>query len=1832
VAATKTKTADTGAAEGGAVAASSETPGGMGNGGGGEEGIIEPLVRDVFRTLSEKNASVECSVRCCVVEAFGNNRVLRDLLYGPSRVRIQHPGGKLVRCSAVSCLSPEDVLRIVRKGRSVRTASAASALADETDGGDDPASQSAIRDSARSTFIVQLVLEQYDHRAQESRESRLLIVDLAASELSLLDKEELQQQQQSNEPEERNPDVVSRTLDPLRRYVREEITRQQQGGSTISKSLSENDPILLQMLSSSFGGSAYTSVILHVSPSELESKVSLNTLKLGAECRKIVNHPTPLVHHRWQDCHARLREVKENRDRLEELTIAFANECYKSRSKISNLGLIRVVDDIQQKISSGSMLQQQPRIEFRVETKEEHEVRMEKMKMRSALRQAEKDRAEAMANLAHVENDLEQTVAQLNRYKKMVEERDKHLKGLSVDIPALKQRNEELDHNLRTSLFRESEAVVFLRQFRRFYFRLLKQNEAQGNGDVDSVIRGIPGAPDLSQLVDLDRLMVESGLLEENEIGVDAAIKKIRPSQAAMKKSSDQAEQEQSKVNEDNEGTSGSSDVGLLTKGALISVVKRLEDGELTEARQRLYETPSGRCIDMREQALERDLLQLSNKCAELQTQIREEKDKVAAVQGGFLGANKAKAAEEIASLKALLQRKDKDLKAVIWKMNEMHLSGKIEREKFQGREPHLVFLEQSLAKTEGAKRQLIEDGVSRENSLHEEIVCLREELDRVKPQLHSDVDSAKSPLETRLIVSFSPAATDESPERRTSLGNGDGWAALYFNQPRADVSNTGTQTDPIELVDAVISERVNLSEPKREVQRLPSHISPDDFLFMSEDESDTGVDQQEEESPSAEAIVPETTDSVREHPPALSVLNEHSKSTAESQTKIESQGAPPSMLNSWNFLSAKRPSLTESAPVPQPPASPSKLSQTAAQLQPKLSQSMDHQQPTTIDVLPDEASVAILDKTPSGVVQEETSMSVGSVPSASSIMARLRAKAVDSGDQSGVPEFMNMFKKIGGRNQNENVIETQGAVAPREMTRTAFGETLKHHDPKNIDPAAHYSSTPQKWTPRKKKGDDSDSSDDSFAARFIGGRSAHGTSGDTDDSESNRGSGNESKKAKEEEKDSGDESDDSESLQSKTLDKLIEKDQPQKDREVKFAETSDSVIGVASFIDNTSYPSLQPERSPWSDSESSVSSNERKAAATKPAQLKAKNDSESDDSSDDDSESSPPKKVPAVVRPPPPKPKDDSDSDSSDEDEPPKKPIVTTAPPPSPPKPKDDSSDSDSSDEDEPPKKPSEVAAAPAPPKPKNDSSDSGSSEEDEIVKKPVAVSAPPPPKTKDDSDSDDDSSDEDEPPKNPGVATVPSPPKPQEDSGSDEDSSEDDETPKKPDVVAKPPPKPKEESDSEEESSDEEDEPPRKPVAASKPPPKPRADSDSEEDSSDEEVKTISKEAASKNDSESDADSSGEEEEPPKKPAVASKPPANDSESEDESSEEEPPKGPAPKDESESEEESSEEEDKPSKKVPAAPAARDSDLSDEEEEETDEEDENSKQGEEVSVATKPTANTAPAQNGLGTEAPDYFASVREKRTVDPSLQDAFGADPFGQGSESDADESAFSGGKPAGFQPKRSAPDFGSNVTPSLSQAANVLGGVGKQGKKKEMKAKFVIKGGKLVKADDGDGADGGDAKKEKASAAQPKTKFVIKGGKLVKDDSAIQTSLSMLDQGEPTQAERRNSLDSKMGDEADAEGRESRRAGMTSPKGKKGKSKKDKGDKDGGGFFVIRDGQLIKSPNSSKSKAKVAKPAFTIVNGKLVKNDLKSSPKKSKGDGKTDKGKKKKKKEKG
>ncbi|CAB9514070.1 expressed unknown protein [Seminavis robusta] len=282
-----------------------------------------------------------------------------------------------------------------------------------------------------------------------------------------------------------------------------------------------------------------------------------------------------------------------------------------------------------------------------------------------------------------------------------------------------KKKKQNLEHELRTSRFREEEAVVFLRRIRSFYYMIWRNNVVRGSGGyVSNRITVVPsggtpaGATDLKGMVDLDKLMLESGLLETDEIGKDTQDDKrpYRPSRTSFQRSnlvaaevakrnaiaastkSSQASTQQSV--KPVVGTGGM-EVPPHPRGPL-SAVKPLESPKATDARQKLDQTPAGRFITLHETRLQAEITQNADRIRSLEEELSKEKQKKNDP------GSETKLAEECNVLRKQLETKENDMRIIVTKLRESSVLNWKLHDSSKRQEEHILYLENRLENYRG--------------------------------------------------------------------------------------------------------------------------------------------------------------------------------------------------------------------------------------------------------------------------------------------------------------------------------------------------------------------------------------------------------------------------------------------------------------------------------------------------------------------------------------------------------------------------------------------------------------------------------------------------------------------------------------------------------------------------------------------------------------------------------------------------------------------------------------------------------------------------------------------------------------------------------------------------------------------------------------------------------------------------------------------------------------------------------------------------------------------------------------------------------------------------
>eukprot|EP00977_Amphora_coffeiformis_P019343 scaffold7174_cov143-Amphora_coffeaeformis.AAC.2 len=1121
------------------------------------EGITIPLCRKIFHTLeSEASEILSLTIKVSVVEIYLDR--ITDLLLpqvddNDVFLKENPRGGATViqGCAALSCVQPSDVLDAIRRALQLRTRSQAEPF----------------RDSHRSTVVVQMRLEQ-ERTRQVNRSSILQIVDLCASELSCINSSS------SEATKDLDQKIAASILD-----LQKEVQEPSPFSSTGDR------PTLSRLLLPFCRAETVSRVLL--TASKLNVATCQRTLDFGLACRQLPAVRLPPRETVISDSPSSEEAIAREK-RLTELVFALAHEC----QRVAKIAKTPKHGPVWTAISEIQRLPHQNRpLNFSVETKREHEINAEKFAIRAELREVERKASTHKHLMKQFESEIHVLKAQNEQLKHELQHGSGQLDKAKHQKLTLEQRVKEVEHNLRTSQFRESEAVVFLRQFRKFYYRLMRQIHGEDSSPGGSLVKQIAGAPDAIQLIDLDQSMVESGLMEEDEIGNDIPISKTYlPSRQALVRSviaaetaANAAASGESGKNGDSRSNGGENDVFELSdKIKTTSIVKRHETGEATEARQRIYKTPAGRYLALQEKRLEAELLAMSEKFVKMQCELEEERATRNDLESTSAAVNKAKHAKELRTLKDQLNKRANDLKAVIFKMNEIHTVSKALQEKVADREQHVDYLEEEIGAMRKKESALLATKEEAEERLKQVITDLEKKIkSSVVPMWQLGEPGTTPPsITSRISLSFAihgrkGGENGSGPERRLSIGEEeDDWLHNIYRDlgDRRGSSGEGDASVPNEDIETLKKE---LKKVKAQLQKTLSRPTSSGKRF-------TPRTFPAVQAPRAESFcVGQTSGPDETSPPDATALDgsfgvDYGYEYEEDEPSEAVEGSE-SMNHSVSGLLFMDDDMAPTSTAAGDPGTGNPKRPRRPSVYGGLVDAYNMQSETP--VLENASASHKADEEHAG--HRRTSSLQGHVTRWQP--PKPTSQADD--DDNETPEWMRKFKKIAARNHAESVIETSGGAEARELTRTFVAEIKPSHNfdtqtwkdeedrknpenkdsnpadrekqsspmssprspahsiarshspiPSNVSPPSKsnssspetdstesesfdpnrlknmfaakaanskplapsgsqfnpsYTSGVKKWTPKKKKDDDSDS-DDSFAKEFLSAASSH--------------------------------------------------------------------------------------------------------------------------------------------------------------------------------------------------------------------------------------------------------------------------------------------------------------------------------------------------------------------------------------------------------------------------------------------------------------------------------------------------------------------------------------------------------------------------------------------------------------------------------------------------------------------------------------------------------------------------------------------------------------------
>ena len=748
-------------------------------------------------------SEIEYTVRCSFVEIYLER--IRDL-FQPSRrgIRVGPDEDGVVRilgATELCCVDPYDVYALLARGSAFRTKMAS----DESS------------DSSRSHAVFTVRIDQLNRSTGRHRSSHLQLLDLAGSEFQ---QQHLRNFQNSAVILEAQ--MINKSLACVCNMVRATLEQKQPGGDqdqdeqrerrSIPPEAYANATTIAKLLYPHIGGhhkaASYSTLICTASSASHSIGHTVASLQFGEMVQKLANvssatgtAPSFVANNIGRSLlEYRLALTKAER-RCTNLTVLiqvlvreFSN--LRGKTNVQNPRAWMIVDEISNNLKH--VEEDERNLVVSVDTGKNGGVGTkddESAKMQQRLEELEKqlrDQKLEAEKAKQAQRDMMSQFLSLRTQVEVLQTENQSLKDQLVESKSdnlfLMTRKAEAEHNLRTSQFRESEATTFLRQFRSFYVRLLKNKAAQGSGDIRQVTeelnRKIPGVPELADLINIDSLMMKSGLIEQKEVGEDTNTSSYFPSKEALSRSADEAEmayqREQEMLNELETLGQSSTVSDKMKDSGLLSVVHRLETAQFVAHRQRLLKTPAGLANMKKEKELENELLELSRKCINLQNALDSERAMVEALSGRQGALSKIKSATEMNLLQQELERKTNDLQAIIWTMNELHLVNKAVDERVHNREQYISRLEEKLVDYQTGSRRLVMETQDSERQMKVETERLRDQLDGMMVSIWQLGDAtAERPSPWRLVVPFNSIPEEELEaegerldERQLSVGS----------------------------------------------------------------------------------------------------------------------------------------------------------------------------------------------------------------------------------------------------------------------------------------------------------------------------------------------------------------------------------------------------------------------------------------------------------------------------------------------------------------------------------------------------------------------------------------------------------------------------------------------------------------------------------------------------------------------------------------------------------------------------------------------------------------------------------------------------------------------------------------------------------------------------------------------------------------------------------------------------------------------------------------------------------------------------------------------------
>lgn len=776
-----------------------------------DKGIISLVATELFQWMKEESSQdLQFTVKVSFMEIYLEQ--IRDLLNPSANVlgirrtnenEVDSEWGreknevlpKIYGLSEVCCITANDIVSLVKRGHAYRVVR----------------QERNRTDFHLSHTVLSITIEQKNIITEKTIKNVMVIADVAGSELD--------GKQGSAQNLKGNGKKNHGTMSSMVRSVKELASNK----STAWNRRIFEESTIMQVLQNSLGGDSFCTFLLTASPASSNVKFILKTMQFGMILQDIANHPTIQVQETAKECFKELERSKMEHNDLIHLLRKIDQEIQNIK-KMSNDGLIEAEywDTLNRLISFSNNFSQDKHIEASYSPSHAESLEEKVMQLKENL-----DDVMDAKNMAQNAIDVLQGECLILRKENddILKAKKKHTLDLiqaQNEIQTLNQRKLESDLQLHTSRFREKEAVEFLRHFRRFYHRLLANVNAQGSGILSDVVSHMAAAPDLSDLTDIDKFLVESGILEKSEIGQETDTDRYEPSKSAMLNSSTEA----NRIKNIRPGhrRSKSSDFILQLENARSAIARSLSGpsisglsstintpattelsspsgpsetsnrdlllpssvevshtpskqkiGESIVASNRHIGTPASRLSEKCVEDLEKEVLNLTKRCIDLQTALNNAEDLLDIANSKRRNHRKMQSGKDLQELKEELRKKSADLEGAMWKLNELQFVNQSYNNQLSQKDEQITYLEDSLRSLQDKNWKMVTDQFEKEHKHREEVERLNSIIDSLTMDLWQDGKSKLS-LDSRIIIPFQGSATQgrtRSNKRATTRDTG---------------------------------------------------------------------------------------------------------------------------------------------------------------------------------------------------------------------------------------------------------------------------------------------------------------------------------------------------------------------------------------------------------------------------------------------------------------------------------------------------------------------------------------------------------------------------------------------------------------------------------------------------------------------------------------------------------------------------------------------------------------------------------------------------------------------------------------------------------------------------------------------------------------------------------------------------------------------------------------------------------------------------------------------------------------------------------------------------